>query len=341
MSQYDFGTIDPYVTVGVELADMLNQWRDAIYSLQRGNTRPTFVVPGQLWINDSAGPTNWQLVWFVSPTVGDVPLFSLNTTTGAVTISASSGGTFNAAVLLAQAAASPSVQWNATGNPIDVKAWRMTVNGAGALVLSSYSDAGVLQNSITFNRDGTIGTPFPTWRRLGRVVTVAAQAAIDFTNLPVDINDLKFIFDVTPTTNAVDFIVQFYDNTGALDSTTGHYAGAVTLASHSQALASAPLVYGSAGTTVTNGIPFDTSANTRRVGNTSGIRGSGTISDIRAARIKGVDLQSNYLSDDSILYIFITGGGVRNQATAITGLRFLFGSSTFAAGGAVSLWGSP
>jgi hypothetical protein len=156
MSQYDFGIIDPYVTVGVELADMLNNWRDAMYSLQRGNTRPTFVVPGQLWINDAAGPTNWQLMWYVSPTVGDVPLFSLNTVTGAVTISASAGGTFSAAILLAQAAANPSVQWNATGNGIDAKNWRMTVNGTGALVLSCYSDAGVLQNSITFNRDGTI-----------------------------------------------------------------------------------------------------------------------------------------------------------------------------------------
>ena len=161
MSQYDFGIIDPYVMVGVELADALNQWRDAMYSLQRGNTRPTFVVPGQLWINDSGGANNWQLMWYVSPTVGDVPLFSLNTTTGAVTISASQGGTFNAAVLLAQAAASPSVQWNATGNPIDVKNWRMTVNAAGALVLGCYSDAGVLQTSVTFNRDGSITGPPP------------------------------------------------------------------------------------------------------------------------------------------------------------------------------------
>ena len=29
MSQYDFGTIDPYTDDGVTLADMLNNWRDA------------------------------------------------------------------------------------------------------------------------------------------------------------------------------------------------------------------------------------------------------------------------------------------------------------------------
>lgn len=32
MSQYDFGTIDPYVDDGVTLADMLNNWRDAVHS---------------------------------------------------------------------------------------------------------------------------------------------------------------------------------------------------------------------------------------------------------------------------------------------------------------------
>lgn len=160
MSQFDFGTIDPYVVDGVELADFLNQWRDAIYSLHRGATRPPYVVPGMLWVSDAGGPSAWVLNWYVSPTVGDVALFTLNTTTGGITISASAGGSFAAATLLAQAVASPQVQWNATGNPIDAKNWRMTVNGAGALVLASYSDAGVLLNSITFNRDGSI-SPMP------------------------------------------------------------------------------------------------------------------------------------------------------------------------------------
>jgi hypothetical protein len=109
-----------------------------------------------LWISDAGGATAWVINWYVSPTVGDVPLFTLNTTTGAVSVSASAGGTFSAAILLAQAAANPQVQWNATGNPIDAKNWRMIVNGAGALVLSSYNDAGVLQKSFTFNRDGTM-----------------------------------------------------------------------------------------------------------------------------------------------------------------------------------------
>jgi hypothetical protein len=156
MSQFDFGTIDPYVVDGVQLADMLNQWRDAILSWHRGPTRPTYVVPGMMWINDAAGPTGWIVNVYMSPTIGDVALFGYNTTTGAISLLATTGGAVTAATLLAQAVASPSVQWNATGNPIDAKNWRMTVNGSGALVLSSFNDAGVLQNSITFNRDGTI-----------------------------------------------------------------------------------------------------------------------------------------------------------------------------------------
>jgi hypothetical protein len=160
MSQFDFGTIDPYVVDGVELADFLNQWRDALLSMHRGAARPPYVVPGMLWISDAAGPTGWVINWYVSPTVGDKPLFTLNTVTGEVTISAASGGTLGAATLLAQAAVAPAVQWNATGNPIDQKNWKMSVSAAdGSLQLQSLNDAGVVQQTFTFNRDGSIATP--------------------------------------------------------------------------------------------------------------------------------------------------------------------------------------
>jgi len=38
--QFDFGNIDPFIVDGVQLANILNNWRDAVYSLQRGPTRP-------------------------------------------------------------------------------------------------------------------------------------------------------------------------------------------------------------------------------------------------------------------------------------------------------------
>jgi hypothetical protein len=181
MSQFDFGTIDPYVVDGVQLADMLNNWRNAIHSWHRGGVRPTYIVPGMMWINDAGGATNWVVNVYLSPTVGDVAVFNYNTTTGAITVAAAAGGTFAAATLLAQAAASPSVQWNASGNPIDAKAWRATVNAAGALVLSSYNDAGAVIASITFNRDGTIATSQPTMRLYSEQVLVATATEIRVT----------------------------------------------------------------------------------------------------------------------------------------------------------------
>jgi len=80
MSQYDFGTIDPYVVGGVQLADMLNQWRTAMYTQQRGSSRPSFAQPGQQWINDVAA--TWVVNFFAGATPGDLPLFNIDTAGG-------------------------------------------------------------------------------------------------------------------------------------------------------------------------------------------------------------------------------------------------------------------
>jgi len=95
MTQYNFGTIDPYVVDGVQLAGMLNQWRDAMHSYHRGATRPSYIVPGMLWIDDSGGASAWKLKVYLSAGLGDRELFVYNTTTGAITISAASGGAAN------------------------------------------------------------------------------------------------------------------------------------------------------------------------------------------------------------------------------------------------------
>jgi microcystin-dependent protein len=85
MSQFDFGTMDPYVVDGVQLADSLNQWRDALHSMHRAASRPPYAVAGMMWINDSAGAANWVVNIYMGATVGDKALFSYDTTTGAVT----------------------------------------------------------------------------------------------------------------------------------------------------------------------------------------------------------------------------------------------------------------
>ena len=56
MSQFDFGNIDPNATSGVDLANLLESWRDALHSSHKGSVRPTYVVPGMLWIKDGVSP---------------------------------------------------------------------------------------------------------------------------------------------------------------------------------------------------------------------------------------------------------------------------------------------
>jgi microcystin-dependent protein len=82
MSQYDFGTIDPYVVDGETLANMLNRWRDAIYTIHRGSARPAYIVPGMLWVDDSGGAESWVLKVFLSSAIDDSPLFVFNSQTG-------------------------------------------------------------------------------------------------------------------------------------------------------------------------------------------------------------------------------------------------------------------
>jgi microcystin-dependent protein len=162
MSQYDFGSIDPYVVDGVQLAGMLNQWRDAIHSMHRGGSRPAYVVPGMMWINDSAGAANWAVNVYLSPTQGDKPLFFYNTTTGSITIAAGATGSVVAAMLLAQADALPAVRWDSTGNPIDQKIWQATVTPDGQLRFGAYNDAvAVEQGYLQLERDGSIPSIVP------------------------------------------------------------------------------------------------------------------------------------------------------------------------------------
>ena len=155
MSQYDFGTIDPYVDDGVTLADMLNNWRDAVHSWHRGAGRPSYAVPGMLWINDSGGPTQWLVYAYLGPAAGDILLWAYDTTTGAFTFGNPSQ--LASAILLAQAAASPSVRWNATGNAVDAKAWRAITMPDGKLHFGAFTDAGAeIGAGITMTRDGKL-----------------------------------------------------------------------------------------------------------------------------------------------------------------------------------------
>jgi hypothetical protein len=78
MSQFNFGTIDPNVKTGTELAADLNQWRDALHTTHAGVARPAYATPGLLWV-DQASAADWRLK--MATASGDVLIGSFNSTT--------------------------------------------------------------------------------------------------------------------------------------------------------------------------------------------------------------------------------------------------------------------
>lgn len=78
MSQFDFGTIDPNTKSGTQLALDLNSFRDALNSLNKGSTRPTYAQAGMLWVREVSS-TQWDVMFFDGDT--DYVLRSVNPTT--------------------------------------------------------------------------------------------------------------------------------------------------------------------------------------------------------------------------------------------------------------------
>jgi hypothetical protein len=162
MPQYDFGTIDPYTADGVQLAAMLNNWRDAVHSWHRGPSRPLYVVPGMMWVNDSGGPTGWVINLYMGPSIGDRPVGTYDTTTGAITTQAASS------------------RWDNRANGADLKTWRATVvSPDGRLRFSALSDAGVVQASLDLLRSGVmLGTSPAPAAAAGEIATASWVRAL-------------------------------------------------------------------------------------------------------------------------------------------------------------------
>ncbi len=78
MSQFDWGVMDPNAKSGSQLAIDLNNFRDALNSLHRGITRPTYVLAGMLWIKEITAE-RWDVVLHDGQV--DLVLRSLNPTT--------------------------------------------------------------------------------------------------------------------------------------------------------------------------------------------------------------------------------------------------------------------
>jgi hypothetical protein len=191
-----------------------------------------------------------------------------------------------------------------------------------------------------------VGVPSPLgWRQVGRIVPAAGQATVDFPNIPADINDVLVSFDVQPVNNAVNLVLQFYDAVGALDATSGHYSYANDLNWSSAANAAASQVTTGAAVGMSTGIhlsyPQSGVANAAtRAG--SSIRGDFNVYNIRdATKEKGINYRSSHINGTNAYLANVVGGGLRAVVGAIAGVRLSWGAGAFAAGGSVTMWGSP
>jgi microcystin-dependent protein len=183
MSQYDFGTLDPYVVDGVALAASLNSWRNALATMHRGSSRPLYAVPGQAWCNDAAGPSNWIVNLYVSAAIGDKPLFAINTTTGTITWESDilggpflplGGGTVSgatifqgqltaAALLLSDAITGPPThRLRAQANAANTRIFEVAEQSDGTLAFRALTDdLTTLQGQAKVNRDGSMAATSP------------------------------------------------------------------------------------------------------------------------------------------------------------------------------------
>ena len=178
-----------------------------------------------------------------------------------------------------------------------------------------------------------------SWRQIARYVPSGGETQIDFQNIPVDINDLELRFDVIPATNACDISLRGFDGSGTIVTT--NYFWALSAVYPQMANGSAPLGYGSTTNTYTATLIMNDPVAGGRISNSSGVNGRATLSNIRSTRNKYVHFQTEYLTDNTTAWYAVVGSGAMQIATTLTGLRLYFTTSNFAAGGAVSLWGSP
>ncbi len=84
MSQVIFSSINPNTTSGNQLAQILNDFKNAVVSGMSGTSRPTNIQAGGIWVDTTNNPTSWD-VKFYTGTV-DVTLMTVNLATGTATI---------------------------------------------------------------------------------------------------------------------------------------------------------------------------------------------------------------------------------------------------------------
>jgi len=176
----------------------------------------------------------------------------------------------------------------------------------------------------------------PGWRRLQRVLT-GGQSSINFTNIPADINDLEFRFDVSPTISPQDFVLQFIDGlTG--DPINSGYGWTCVQWGNTQSAGAAPGVWNNVSQAYSAGIILNGSIGGNRV--SFDIKGRGSIYNIRGFRSMALSWNCIFVEQTGTVLMGIRGEGQHGAPIMFGGFRLLFGSSTVGSG-VITLWGSP
>ena len=85
MSQGIFSSIVPSTTSGNQLAQILNDFKDAVVSGFSGVSRPSQLQAGGYWIDTTNNPSSWAYKMWTG--VQDITVFTLNLTTGTASFS--------------------------------------------------------------------------------------------------------------------------------------------------------------------------------------------------------------------------------------------------------------
>ena len=103
MSQADL-VISPTTDTGTTLSNKLNAWRAALYSMQRGATRPAYAIAGFQWV-DEVSVSEW--IWYMYDGTQDIQIATFNPTAHTITFQIS---TLSLATLQAETVAGVEIR---------------------------------------------------------------------------------------------------------------------------------------------------------------------------------------------------------------------------------------
>jgi len=222
-------------------------------------------------------------------------------------------------------------------------------NGSDYFDVWTYSTTGVASTDkhwfLAYPISGIKGPPGDPgqlgFRLLQRTAVSSAVADVSIQNISSDINDIEFRFDLLPVAADDTLRLQFYNAAGTL--LTANYVFSQGLWQHGAALNAAVGQYTSNSSGITTSIllHFFSAGNGVYNGSGGGIRGDGSVYNIRdAGRIKSANTRSAHFNNALTAQNSAVGSGTYNSNGAISGVRLFFGGGNIASG-AFSVWGSP